>query len=132
MPLTKIPIVVGGAGDSLIALAATHADWWNLPMYALDRLAELRPRTAPARTSLQQMVAYVADDASRSETAEAAMRRFASMPGGPFVADAAQLREHFSALHEQGVERFYVWFADFAVEKTLRGFGDEVIGGLTR
>jgi hypothetical protein len=114
-------------------LAAAHADWWNLPMYALDRLAELRPRTAPARTSLQQMVAYVTDDASRSETAETATRRFSYMPGGgPLVADAAELRERFSALHEQGVERFYVWFADFAAEKTLRGFGDDVIGGLTR
>jgi alkanesulfonate monooxygenase SsuD/methylene tetrahydromethanopterin reductase-like flavin-dependent oxidoreductase (luciferase family) len=132
-PLDRIPIVVGGAGDALVELAAAHADWWNLPMYALDRLEELRPRTAPARTSLQQMVAYVADESSRAETVAVAARRFAYMPGeGPLVADAAELRERFAALCEQGVERFYVWFTDFAVEKTLRGFGEEVVAGLTR
>src|SRR5205085_11768717 len=60
--------------------AAQHAYWLTLPLYALDRLQELRPRTAPARTSLQQMVAFVADEAARAATTDLAARRFGRMP----------------------------------------------------
>jgi hypothetical protein len=35
--------------------------------------------------------------------------------------------DHFHAMHEQGVERFYVWFTDFAPTTTLEAFGAEVI-----
>jgi hypothetical protein len=42
--------------------------------------------------------------------------------------DAAELVDHFDGLAEQGVERFYVWFADFAAPQTLSEFADTVIG----
>ena len=41
-PLAHIPIVIGGAGPTALALAAEHADWWNLHVGLLDRLDELR------------------------------------------------------------------------------------------
>ena len=41
--------------------------------------------------------------------------------------DADELIRHFAALAAQGVERFYVWFADFAVPDSLREFGESVI-----
>ena len=40
---------------------------------------------------------------------------------------ASELVDHFSAMRERGVERFYVWFADFAAPATLEAFGAEVI-----
>jgi hypothetical protein len=41
---------------------------------------------------------------------------------GLLCGDAAELLEHFAALRDQGVERFYVWFADFATPDTLTEF----------
>jgi len=37
------------------------------------------------------------------------------------------LISHFSGLADQRVERFYVWFADFAVPESLHEFGETVI-----
>jgi len=34
---------------------------------------------------------------------------------------------HFANLAAQRVERFYVWFADFAVPDSLHEFGESVI-----
>ncbi|MCU1352765.1 MAG: Luciferase-like, subgroup, partial [Acidimicrobiales bacterium] len=59
VPLGRIPIVVGGAGPTALALAAAHADWWNLHVGLLDRVDELRGQVGTARVSIQQMVAYV-------------------------------------------------------------------------
>jgi hypothetical protein len=115
--------------EAILQLAATQADWWNLPMYAIDRLVELQPRTAPARTSLQQMVAYVPDEARRAATEQLAERRFGGMPGRLAVGDASELRDRFGALHAQGVERIYLWFADFAEPATVDDFGAKVIQG---
>ena len=44
------------------------------------------------------------------------------------IGDAKELREHFAALAERGVERFYVWFLDFGKPDTLAAFGRDVIG----
>ena len=40
---------------------------------------------------------------------------------------ASEMIDHFSAMRERGVERFYVWFTDFASPATLEAFGAEVI-----
>jgi hypothetical protein len=45
------------------------------------------------------------------------------------VGDASELRAHFAARCERGVERFYVWFCDFAKPETLAAFGRDVIHG---
>jgi hypothetical protein len=37
------------------------------------------------------------------------------------------LVDHFMALHDRGVERFYTWFSDFADPETLAALGAEVI-----
>jgi hypothetical protein len=49
---------------------------------------------------------------------------------GAAIGNAEQLREHFSAWREKGVERFYVWFSDFAEATTLEQFGADVIDPL--
>lgn len=128
-PLADIPIVIGGAGPRTLELVAAHATWWNCPIYALDRFDELRPRTGAARASTQEMVAFVADPATRDEVVGLATRRFGNMGGGLVVGDADELLAHYHDLRDRGVERIYVWFADFASPATLAAFGDQVIAG---
>jgi hypothetical protein len=41
--------------------------------------------------------------------------------------NAAELVEHFATLSAQGVDRFYVWFADFAQPATIAEFAENVI-----
>ncbi len=131
-PGGRLPIVVGGAGPKTLDLVRRHADWWNLPMYALDRLEDLRAEAGTARVSTQHLLAYVADPSRREEVIELATRRFGGMAGGPLVGDGDELVEHFRGLSERGVQRFYCWFCDFAPVETLAAFGEQVIAALAR
>ena len=130
LPLTRIPILIGGAGPRTMELVAAHADWWNLPIYALDRLEELKPQSGQARTSIQVMVAYIPSEAEREQVTEISTRRFGTMGAGPLIATAPELVDHFASLAERGVDRFYVWFTDFANPETLAAFSENVIGAM--
>ena len=124
VPLTRIPIVIGGAGKRTMGLVAAHADWWNVHTHILDKLDEMRPLAGRARCSLQMQVAYVPAATERREIAATARRRFGDTA---IVGTAPELVEHFGTLAERGVERVYVWFCDFAPVETLRAFGERVI-----
>jgi alkanesulfonate monooxygenase SsuD/methylene tetrahydromethanopterin reductase-like flavin-dependent oxidoreductase (luciferase family) len=126
-PLTKIPIVIGGAGKGTMRLVAEHADWWNVHVGIIDKLEEMRPLSGTARCSLQVQVALVPPSGSREEIARAAHRRFGP---APIVGTASELVDIFGSLSERGVERVYVWFCDFAPPLTLAAFGETVIGPL--
>ncbi|MGI9603803.1 MAG: LLM class flavin-dependent oxidoreductase [Acidimicrobiales bacterium] len=130
-PLDRIPIVIGGAGPKTMALVAQHADWWNCPIYALDRFADLRAAAGSARPSTQEMVGFIPSEAERAAVAELTERRFGQMGPGVTVGSAAELVDHFGRRAESGVERFYVWFTDFAVPETLEHFGADVIGAMS-
>lgn len=125
-PLGEIPIMIGGAGPRTLELVAAYADWWNLPIYALDRLEELRPRTGKARTSVQQMVAYVPSEDQRGDVVDLARRRFPNW-NGMAIGTGPELVDSFRALQDRGVERIYVWFTDFGAPATLAAFGEQVI-----
>ena len=129
VPTRPIPILIGGAGPRTMELVARHADWWNLPGNIADKLDELRPAAGSARASLQTIVAYVDDEARRDEVISTAKRRFGWAASGPAFAagSPSELVDHFSVLAEQGVERVYAWFTDFAAVDTIAGFGAEVI-----
>ena len=126
MPLGKIPIVIGGTGKRTMELVAAHADWWNVPIHQLDRLDDMRAAAGDARVSVQHMFAFVpqgADRAAIEEPAAPSLRVLNSL----VVGGRTEMLDHFSAMRERGVERFYVWFADFAPPATLEAFGAEVI-----
>ncbi len=129
-PLDKIPILIGGAGPRTMELVAKHADIWNLPAHALDRLEEVRPQAGSAKVSIQQLIALIPSEDARQTVTETARRRFSWMGGGLVIGDPDEIVTHFSALRDRGVERVYAWFADFAVPDTVRLFGREVIGAL--
>lgn len=127
-PAQRIPLVLGGTGRKMMELVRTHADWWNIPSHQLDRLPTLLPTVGAARASLQQMVGFVGADADRQSVVDVSTRRFGHLGSGLVCGDAAELRDHFERLAVQGVERFYVWFADFAAPDTLSEFAETVIG----
>lgn len=128
VPLRPIPIVIGGVRPRMLSLVRRHATWWNLQLNLLDELDRLRPDIGDARISIQQMVAFVPDELRRAEVEAIATRRFGGMGKGLVVGNAAELTDHFGALQTRGVDRFYVWFADFAAPETLEAFGEQVIG----
>lgn len=128
VPTRPIPITIGGVGPRTLALVRAHADWWNLPVHQLDRLDELRDRAGDARVSMQPMVALLRTEADREEVTALVHRRFGrgAMGQNTVIGTAPQLVEHFGAMHERGVDRFYTWFADFAPVDTLAGFAEVV------
>ncbi|ORV08081.1 LLM class flavin-dependent oxidoreductase [Mycobacterium celatum] len=126
-PAHPIPLILGGTGRRTMELVRRHADWWNVPANHLDRLPRLIPSAGSARVSVQQMVGFVRRGADPDAVREVSTRRFGHLGTGLVCADAGQLGAHFAGLAGQGVERFYVWFADFAAPESLHEFGETVI-----
>ena len=129
VPLSRIPIVIGGTGPKTLALVRDYADWWNVHVGALDKVQELRSQVGDARASIQQMVAYIPNEASRAEISELALKRFGR--SRPIIGNGEELVEHYRRLEEQGIERVYTWFCDFAAPETLEGFGAEVVAQMS-
>jgi alkanesulfonate monooxygenase SsuD/methylene tetrahydromethanopterin reductase-like flavin-dependent oxidoreductase (luciferase family) len=128
VPLSRIPIVIGGAGRRTMDLVSTHADWWNVHVGILDRLEAMRPYAGRARVSLQVQLAFVASPGSREAITETTRRRFGPTP---VIGSSPELVDYFGALADRGVERAYVWFCDFAPPDTLAAFGTQVIAALS-
>ncbi len=99
-----------------------------MPIQHLDKLDELRDQVGDAGLSIQPMVALVADEAERGEVTALAERRFGggAMGRNLVVGTTGELADHFAGLHAQGVERFYLWFADFAPPATLDRFAEVI------
>jgi alkanesulfonate monooxygenase SsuD/methylene tetrahydromethanopterin reductase-like flavin-dependent oxidoreductase (luciferase family) len=123
----QIPLILGGTGRRMMELVRSYADWWNLPANHLHRLPELAPKAGTARLSIQQMVGFVRSGSDPDKVREVSTRRFGNLGSGLVCGDADELIQHFAGLAAQRVERFYVWFADFAVPDSLHEFGESVI-----
>ena len=132
-PTRRIPVTVGGVGPRTRALARAHADWWNVPLHSLGQLDDLRDDTSGVRVSIQVMVALITTEQERQQRTEQARRRFGGTPifDNLVVGTAEELAGHFAHHHSRGVERFYVWFADFAPVESLEHFA-EVIDSVHR
>ncbi len=127
LPGHPIPLILGGTGRRMMDLVRRYADWWNIPANHLDRLARLAPAAGSARVSVQQMVGFVRRGSDPDAVREVSTRRFGNLGSGLVCGDADELIGHFAGLSNQGVERFYVWFADFAAAESLHEFGETVI-----
>jgi len=126
-PLTSIPIVIGGVGKKTMALVREHADWWNVPIHELHRVDEKRAEAGDARVSTQTMIVFIPSEDRRAELTESANKRF-NWRSGLVIGNGEEIIEHFATHAATGVERFYVWFSDFAQPDTLAAFGEQVIG----
>jgi alkanesulfonate monooxygenase SsuD/methylene tetrahydromethanopterin reductase-like flavin-dependent oxidoreductase (luciferase family) len=122
-----IPLVLGGSGRRMMELVRRYADWWNLQANHLDRLPRLAPAAGTARVSVQQMVGFARSESDPNAVREVSTRRFGHLGSGLVCGDADELIQHFAGLAAQRVERFYVWFADFAIPDSLHEFGESVI-----
>jgi alkanesulfonate monooxygenase SsuD/methylene tetrahydromethanopterin reductase-like flavin-dependent oxidoreductase (luciferase family) len=122
-----IPLVLGGSGRRMMELVRRYADWWNLQANHLDRLPKLAPAAGTARISIQQMVGFARSGSDPNAVRDVSTRRFGHLGPGLVCGDADELIQHFAGLTAQRVERFYVWFADFAVPDSLAEFGESVI-----
>jgi alkanesulfonate monooxygenase SsuD/methylene tetrahydromethanopterin reductase-like flavin-dependent oxidoreductase (luciferase family) len=121
VPLGRIPIVIGGVGPKTLRLVSEFADWWNVHLADVHRIEELRPQVGDARVSIQQMVALVPEGGDRDEVVAIAQRRFGW--ARPAVGTVPELIDVYGQLADQGVERIYTWFCDFAPPETLEEFG---------
>jgi alkanesulfonate monooxygenase SsuD/methylene tetrahydromethanopterin reductase-like flavin-dependent oxidoreductase (luciferase family) len=122
-----IPLVLGGSGRRMMELVRNYADWWNLQANHIDRLPKLAPDAGSARVSVQQMIGFVRSGSDPNTVREVSTRRFGNLGSGLVCGNADDLIGHFAGLAAQRVERFYVWFADFAVPDSLHEFGESVI-----
>ncbi len=123
----RIPIHIGGAGPKLtMPLVARHADWWNCPSYAADRLAELRPLAGNARVSMQRVIGLAPSSAARADVVALTQRRF-GVWGGLILGTPDEVATALRADVAQGVEMVIVQFSDFGTPETVRLFAEEVI-----
>jgi alkanesulfonate monooxygenase SsuD/methylene tetrahydromethanopterin reductase-like flavin-dependent oxidoreductase (luciferase family) len=126
----RVPIHIGGAGVQLtLPLVAGHADWWNCPSYAVDRLDELRPRSGTARLSVQHPIGLAPSAAQRDEVVAQAERRFGGW-GGLIAGTPDEVIAALRLEVDKGAELFVVQFTDFGQPDTLRAFADEVLPAL--
>lgn len=128
-PAHPIPVILGGTGRRTMELVRRYADWWNVPANHIDRLPRLASTAGSARVSVQQMVGFVREGADPDAVREVSTRRFGNLGSGLVCGNAEELIENFQGLAAHGVERFYVWFADFAAPESLHEFGESVIKG---
>ncbi|MGI8755410.1 MAG: LLM class flavin-dependent oxidoreductase [Acidimicrobiales bacterium] len=128
VPTRPIPITIGGTGKRTLALVRRYADWCNVPVHQLDDLDRVRSEAGEARVSTQVMVSLLAREEDRAACAELVERRFGSTPMGRtmVMGTAAELVEHFELQQRRGVDRFYVWFADFAPVESIAAFAEVV------
>jgi alkanesulfonate monooxygenase SsuD/methylene tetrahydromethanopterin reductase-like flavin-dependent oxidoreductase (luciferase family) len=126
-PAYPIPLVIGGTGPRTMELVRKYADWWNVQANHIDRLPRLLPSAGSARVSVQQMVGFVRRGSDRRMVIEESSRRFGYLGPGLVCGDADELRDYFAGLTDQGVARFYVWFADFAAPASLEEFAESVM-----
>ena len=120
------PIHIGGAGPRLtMPIVRDHADWWNCPSYAIDRLDELRPLAGTARISTQHPVALARTKADRAEVLAAGERRFGGW-GGLVSGTATEVADALAREVVSGVEGFVLQFTDFGRPETIEHFMAEV------
>ncbi len=125
-----LPIHIGGAGPKLtLPLVRRFATWWNVPSYAVDRVAELRPAVGDVRVSVQHPIAFVRPGDDRETVIATAQRRFGGW-GGLLCGTADELAADMRREMALGVEGFVLQFGDFGKPDSLAHFGEAVLPAL--
>jgi len=122
----RVPVHIGGGGAKhTMPLVRDHADWWNCPGYALERLDELRPFAGRARISAQHPIGLAANLAERDEVTATVQRRFGSW-GGVIAGTATEVADALARETARGVEGFVCQFGDFGTPATIERFMTDV------
>lgn len=142
----RLPVLLGGGGDSLLALAARYADLWNCPNLVWRRLAERRDKlhaycTAigrdPSTIEISEHVLVVvgrneSELRRERERAASCLGRFADIDTDVHVGTPAQVAESLERRADLGVSLFTVMFGDFTSREQIECFGREVLPLLRR
>jgi alkanesulfonate monooxygenase SsuD/methylene tetrahydromethanopterin reductase-like flavin-dependent oxidoreductase (luciferase family) len=124
--LPRPPLHIGGAGPKLtMPMVRDHADWWNCPSYAVDRVAELRPLAGGARVSVQHPIGLAPSSGARDETVAVAERRFGTW-GGLVAGTSTEIADALAAEAAAGVEGFVIQLTDFGAPETIAHFMTDV------
>ena len=93
----------------------------------------MRDSVGDVRTSIQQMAALLRNEQERADVTALIDRRFGlnAMAKDAVIGTVPELVDHYARLAASGVDRFCVWFTDFAPIQTLELFA-EVIAGVQR
>jgi alkanesulfonate monooxygenase SsuD/methylene tetrahydromethanopterin reductase-like flavin-dependent oxidoreductase (luciferase family) len=128
VPTRPIPITIGGTGRRTMELVREFAQWWNVPIHQLADLGPRRSEAGDARISVQTTVWLLADESERADATALVARRFGTtaMATRMALGTVPEVAEHFRTLSAEGVERAYVWFADFAPPATLARFAEVI------
>jgi alkanesulfonate monooxygenase SsuD/methylene tetrahydromethanopterin reductase-like flavin-dependent oxidoreductase (luciferase family) len=136
------PIHIGGAGPlRTLPLVARYADAWNVPTYALDRIAELQraldeecerigrdPQTI--RRSIEGVLVIATAD-GLDAASELARRRYGGagfgLDEGGFIGTPDQITERIGELVDSGFSTFVFMTHDRASAETLELFAAEVM-----
>lgn len=120
--LPRPPVHIGGAGPKLtMPIVRDHADWWNCPSYAIDRLDELVPTVGRAHISTQHPVALAHSRADRADVVATGERRFGSW-GGLIGGTANEVADALATEAARGVGGFVIQLSDFGRPETIERF----------
>lgn len=137
------PIYVGGVGETrTLPLVARFADVWNVPTYALDRLAaksavlddacvRLGRDPSAIRRSLEAVMVIAPDDASLAEAMTTAERRFGGtgfgLHDGGYIGTPARVADRILEHRDLGFTEFVFFLHDRAAPATLELIAAEVL-----
>lgn len=137
----RLPLVLGGASDSLLRLVARHGDGWNSPNPAwrdlpakrerLRRYCAEAGRDPDAVEVSEQVMVQLGRDATEVEQSRARLSRelagFVKLDGDVHLGTPDRVAAALRARAASGVQRFMVMFGDFGGEGQLELFAREVV-----
>jgi alkanesulfonate monooxygenase SsuD/methylene tetrahydromethanopterin reductase-like flavin-dependent oxidoreductase (luciferase family) len=137
----RLPLLLGGSSDRLLALAARAADVWNCPNPAwrdlsvkrerLRRLCEQSGRDPDSIEVSEQVVVVVAETATEvareRERAARIMAGFAKFDGDVHVGTPDEVAAALRGRAALGVRHFMVMFGDFGGDGQVELFAERVL-----
>ncbi|HEY8516803.1 MAG TPA: LLM class flavin-dependent oxidoreductase [Candidatus Binatia bacterium] len=137
----RLPLILGGASDSLLRLAARHADGWNCPNPNWRELAAKRERLLEFCAEVgrdpdtievsEQIMVELGRNAAEVERARERLARelagFVKLDGDVHLGTPEQVADALRARAALGVQRFMVMFGDFGSPEQLELFAREVM-----
>lgn len=137
----RLPLILGGASERLLRLAAASADGWNSPNPAWRELGAKRERLRqlcveagrePGEVEVSEQVMVVLVE--RADQIAAARDRiarelagFVKLDGDVHLGTAEMVADALRARTVLGVERFMVMFGDFGSVEQLEAFASDVL-----
>ena len=75
------------------------------------------------------MISFIPHESQRAAITKKTQQRYGNWAEGtgPIIGNSLELGEYFKKQSDLGVQRYYLWFTDFAQKATLEAFGSDVV-----